>query len=148
MLKRRIILSEITECLRKSPLRVTRKREQILGAMLTLDRPASAAEIRTQANLPESDLVTVYRTLEAFSEIGITQSIPLENGTNLYELTAPGDHHHHFICRNCHRTERIDLCLAHELEERANSLGYTQITHILEVYGFCPECSENQKEQP
>lgn len=128
------------QVIEESPLRMTAKRERLLGALVALDRPVTAAALRDKADLPETDLVTVYRTLEAFEGIGIIQRIPLEETGCLFELTEPGDHHHHFVCRACHRTERLDLCLGDELEARAQSLGFTQISHLMEVYGLCSDC--------
>ena len=105
-----------------------------------MDRPASALEIRERASLPESDLVTVYRSLEALESIGVLQRVPLENGTQLFELTAPDDHFHHLICRKCHRTERLDFCLHGVFEERARAAGFTEVSHTIEVYGLCSDC--------
>ena len=133
-------LPRILKAIESGPLRMTRKRGRLLGALVATDRPVSAAVLRDKAGLPESDLVTVYRTLDAFEKIGIIQRIPLEETGCLFELTEPNDHHHHFVCRECHRTERLDLCLATELEERARKLGFTQINHLMEVYGLCEEC--------
>ncbi|MGE9291802.1 MAG: Fur family transcriptional regulator [Puniceicoccales bacterium] len=130
----------VNERLRSSPLRLTRKRQRILDVLLTFDRPESAAEIRKRAELPESDLVTVYRTIEAFESIGILQRVPLENGGHLFELIVPGDHHHHFVCRECHRAERLEMCVFAELEKRAKSLGFAQVAHVMEVYGLCQRC--------
>ncbi|MDP0494665.1 MAG: Fur family transcriptional regulator [Verrucomicrobiota bacterium JB024] len=138
------LLESLIRCIRESPLRLTKKRELILSALLTSDRPVSAMQIRERASLPEGDLVTVYRTLEAFLTIGIVQRVPLENGACLYEVTAPHDHHHHFVCRCCHKTERLDLCLSDELERRAQAIGFKQVAHVMEVYGVCPECEEAQ----
>lgn len=131
----------IRSCLKESHLRSTRKRECILEALLTFDRPVSAEELRDRADLPKGDLVTVYRTIEAFLGIGIVQGIPLEDGKTIYELTEPGDHHHHFVCRKCHKTERLDLCLAGELEKKARKLGFSDISHVMEVYGSCEDCN-------
>lgn len=133
-------LQRILQAIDSSPLRLTQKRERLLGALVAMDRPVTAAVLRDKADLPESDLVTVYRTLGAFEGIGILQRIPLEETGCLYELTEPGDHHHHFVCRRCHQTERLDLCLAKDLEEQARNLGFTQITHLMEVYGLCQDC--------
>ncbi|WOO39906.1 Fur family transcriptional regulator [Rubellicoccus peritrichatus] len=133
-------LQRILKSIEKGPLRMTRKRERLLGALVAIDRPVSAAELRDKADLPESDLVTVYRTLEAFEGIGIIQRIPLEDSGYLFELTEPDDHHHHFMCRECHRTERLDFCLAQELEAQAQKLGFTEVTHMMEVYGICEDC--------
>ena len=133
-------LQRILQHIKESPLRMTRKRERLLGALIAMERPVSAADLRDSAGLPESDLVTVYRTLDAFESVGIVQRIPLEENGCLFELTELNDHHHHFVCRECHRTERLDFCVGKQLEERAQKLGFTEITHIMEVYGLCKAC--------
>jgi Fe2+ or Zn2+ uptake regulation protein len=120
--------------------RMTRKRDQLLRALSTMDRPASAEAIREYSQLPKSDLVTVYRNLEAFESLGVLQRIPMENGTQLFELTSPDEHYHHLICRECHRTERLDLCVGREVTRKAKKLGFSQVAHLMEVYGICAEC--------
>ena len=77
------ILTRITEALKKSGARMTKKRAQILTAIGSFSRPVSAEEIRKQAGLPPSDLVTVYRNLEAFEAIQVLQRIPMESGAQL-----------------------------------------------------------------
>lgn len=134
------ILNDILDRLRASGARMTKKRERILGALLTFDRPASAEEIRERAELPPTDLVTVYRNLETFESVHSLQRIPLENGTQLFELTAPDEHYHHLICRQCHKAERLGICVGSEVVEKAKGRGFREIAHILEVYGVCNEC--------
>ena len=129
--------------LKASGGRMTKKREVLLGALLTFDRPASAEEIRERAELAQSDLVTVYRNLETFENIGILQRVLLENGTQLFELTAPDEHYHHLICRECHKTERLDLCVNNTVFNQAKKHGYTQIAHLMEVYGICGDCENS-----
>ena len=75
------LLDTVLSRLKASGGRMTKKRELVLGALLTMDRPASAEEVRERAELPESDLVTVYRNLETFESLGVLQRVPLENGT-------------------------------------------------------------------
>lgn len=120
---------------------MTKKRERVLGALFTMDRPASAEEIRERAELPASDLVTVYRNLETFEGLGVLQRVPLENGTQLFELTAPDEHYHHLICRECHKAERLDVCVSRDVVAKAKSHGYSQIAHVMEVYGVCDSCA-------
>ena len=135
------IFDVIIERLKASGGRMTQKRQRVLGALLTMDRPASAEEIRERADLPTSDLVTVYRTIETFEKLGVLQRIPLENGTQLCELTEPDEHYHHLICRECHKAERLNLCISKDVVNRAKSQGYSQIAHVMEVYGLCQECT-------
>jgi len=138
------MLDIVLQRLKENGGRMTKKREQVLGAMLTFDRPAAADEIRERAGLPISDLVTVYRNIEAFESLGVLQRILLENGTQLFELTAPDEHYHHLICRECHKTERLDVCVSHEVIENAKAHGFSQIAHLMEVYGVCKECATDQ----
>ena len=135
------ILPEILEALKDSGSRMTKKREQILEALLNFNRPATAEEIRLQAKLPASDLVTIYRNLEKLESIHALQRIPLENGTQVFELTAIGEHYHHLICRACYKAEQLELCVGKNVEGRAKAKGYTDISHVLEVYGFCEDCN-------
>jgi Fe2+ or Zn2+ uptake regulation protein len=135
------IIPQITEALKQSGARMTKKRVQILNAMAAFNRPVTAEEIRQRAGLRSSDLVTVYRNLEAFEAIHALQRIPMESGTQLFELTAPGEHYHHLICRVCHQAERLELCVGRDVEQRAHAKGYTAVAHLLEVYGVCPRCS-------
>jgi len=132
----------VLERLRAEGGRMTKKREQVLGALFTFDRPAAAEEIRERAELPASDLVTVYRNLETFEGLGVLQRVPLENGTQLFELTAPDEHYHHLICRECHKTERLDICVSREVVKKAKGHGYSEITHLMEVYGLCKDCGK------
>ncbi|MEM8867205.1 MAG: Fur family transcriptional regulator [Verrucomicrobiota bacterium] len=135
------LLDSIIERLKESGARMTKKRECILGALLTFDRPATAEEIRQRAALAPTDLVTVYRNLDAFESIHVLQRILLENGTQLFELTRPGEHYHHLICRECHKAERLDVCVSHEVVSKAKAYGYSEIAHVMEVYGVCEDCS-------
>jgi Fe2+ or Zn2+ uptake regulation protein len=134
------LLDIVLKRLKANGGRMTKKRECVLGALLSMDRPRSAEEIRERAELPPSDLVTVYRNLETFEQLGVLQRVPLENGTHLFELTAPDEHYHHLICRKCHKAERLDVCLGHELAKKAKSQGYSKIAHVMEVYGLCEDC--------
>ena len=72
-------------------MRVTKNRERVIGALLTAEKPLNAEEIRERGDL---DLVTVYRNVEAFEQAGVLQRIPLENGTQIFELTAPDEYAH------------------------------------------------------
>ena len=133
-------ISRIILRLKECGLRLTRNRENLVEVLAQSEQPLSADELRQKAGYAATDLVTVYRNLEAFQSAGILQRIPLENGSHLFELTDLGDHYHHLICRECHKTERLEVCLGEQLSKKAKSLGYKQIAHVLEVYGICGEC--------
>ncbi|MEC7627714.1 MAG: Fur family transcriptional regulator [Verrucomicrobiota bacterium] len=127
--------------LREKGLRLTKQRKAILEVLADAESPASAEE--TFSSLPRDtcDLVTAYRCLEQFERARIVERGVRENGTKVYRLSHGHGHHHHLTCRKCGTAERIDLCMGEELEEAAQGFGYTEISHVMEVFGLCPECS-------
>ena len=92
-------------------------------------------EIR--ARCPGVGLVTVYRTLDLLSELGVVRRLDLGDGPR-YELAE--DHHHHLICEGCGSVAEFEQCpldpgrlpwVWGDFEVRA---------HSLEVYGTCADC--------
>lgn len=128
--------------LRGSRLRVTEARRSMIRALALAKVPLSVDEIHRRAGAGRADRVTVYRSLEAFERAGIVQRHPLEKGRSLYALTAEGHHHHHLVCRGCGAIERLGKCDAAGIEAGALARGYTHLSHVLEIHGLCPKCSD------
>jgi Fur family ferric uptake transcriptional regulator len=63
------------------------------------------------------------------------------DGVVRYELAAGGHHHHHIVCRVCRLTTPIQACSVDALQFLPTGHGYQNITHRLEFFGVCPECS-------
>lgn len=136
------------QALKEKGLRVTEPRKAILQVLADASRPMAAEDIFQHVKPSHAcDLATVYRNMEACSEAGIIQKCMLENGKILYELMDEKDHHHHIICRKCERTERIDLCLGEEMEAYGRKLGFSDVGHVLELYGVCADCRKKEAEQ-
>lgn len=127
--------------LKASPLRVTEPRRALIRLLAEAETPLSCEEILNRSE-GSFDLVTVYRNMEVFRARNIVQSISLESGKQLFELTVEGDHHHHIVCRECHRTLRIDFCFGGELEHYAAGKGFQELKHKIEVFGVCENCVE------
>lgn len=128
------------DSLKKEHLRITEPRKALLQLLDGLSKPLSAEELHDALGAEEFDLVTIYRNLDAFENAGIVNRIPTESGKSLYELNAEQHHYHHIICRKCHRTEKLDTCEIEKLETLASDLGYSEVTHVLELYGVCETC--------
>lgn len=126
--------------LKRGNLRITEPRKALLRELIASSKPLSAEELHTQLGADSYDLVTVYRNLDTFASAGIATRIPTESGKSLYELNAEEHHHHHIICRKCHRAEKLDHCEIEKLETLAAKLGFTEVTHVLELYGICDDC--------
>ena len=132
--------------LEASTLRVTGQRKALIRLLAGADKPLSCEELQARSD-GAFDLVTVYRNMEVFRERDIVQCILLENGKQLFELAVADDHHHHIVCRNCHRTLRLELCFGGELERYAAKQGFEQLSHKIEVFGVCGECAADGGER-
>ena len=135
------MVRQAVDKLRSKGLRVTDQRRAILKALSQSDGPRSADE--THAALPADtcDPVTAYRCLEQFEKAGVVERGVRENGTKVYCLGHGHGHHHHLTCRECGRAERIDQCMGEELEKVAEGFGFTEVSHVMEVFGVCPSCT-------
>jgi Fe2+ or Zn2+ uptake regulation protein len=147
------------DLLKASGLKLTTPRQTLLKMMQKLEAPFSTDEVFRAINRPtrgttagtgsnKFDLVTVYRNLSAFTDAGLLARVELDDGVQRYEWADPsGHHHHHFVCTSCRRIEPLDLCSVDGPIQTQESLmkrkGYSQITHRLEFYGLCPQCSKS-----
>lgn len=124
---------------RKTGLKITRPRQVLIDAIGHVAAPFSAEDLFQATGL---DLVTVYRTLATLSDLGVLAKVDLGDSVLRYEIKDPtGSHHHHVICNSCRKVEPLDLCQVEGLESRLGELGYTGLTHRLEFFGLCPDCS-------
>lgn len=125
-------------------LRVTKQRKAMLEVLSAAENPMSAEDTYKHLSKGVCDLVTVYRSLEQLERAGVVQLGVRENGTKVYCLSHGNEHHHHLSCRSCGRTERIDVCMGEELEKIGKSFGFSELSHVMELFGLCPECSNKR----
>src|SRR5688572_6385389 len=76
--------------LRESQMRVTKPRVAILNALLKRQAPVAIEQLHEELEAGSCDLVTVYRCLAAFEDIGLVRRSFLHNGTSLYEINVGG----------------------------------------------------------
>ena len=142
-----ITLERLVQELRNNKLKLTPPRKLILETLMINHGPFSAEELQKKYIKKKCDLVTVYRTLTSLEEAHIIRRCEFGDGIARYELVDLHDehHHHHLICRSCKKVEVIDAC---ELEKTVNALakkmGFTDISHLLEFFGLCPNCQPAQ----
>jgi len=138
------IIEEAINNLAAAGLRVTRQRRAMLDVLSKVTKPLSAEETYSHLKEGSCDLVTVYRSLEQLERVGVVQLGVRENGTKVYCLSHGNDHHHHLTCRSCGRTERVDVCMGEELEKVGKAFGFSELSHVMELFGLCPECTERK----
>lgn len=114
--------------------KATPQRLAILGA-IAAEQHQSMEEIR--ARCPGVGLVTVYRTLDLLSELGLVRRLDLGDGPR-YEMAE--DHHHHLICEDCGSVSEFEPCPLDLGGLPHVGSGFEVKAHSLEVYGRCAAC--------
>lgn len=135
-----IHLEAALQALRASGQRVTEPRRGMLHLLTHEHGPFTAEELHARLEPGLCDLVTVYRSLAAMEETGLLRRCDFGDGSYRYEYNTGEHHHHHIICRTCHSVQTLDLCVADGLERIARQMGYSKVTHMLELFGICPKC--------
>ena len=133
-----------TDLLRAQGLKMTPKRLQLLSILARIKRPLSAHEILENWSQDGTDIVTLYRTLEAFTAASIVQRVNLQHGHTDYELVTPGKHHHHLVCTGCGTIENIKGCPGDKAEKSVlrRSTKFSSIReHSFEFFGICRACA-------
>lgn len=78
---------------------MTEKRHRLLDVLKQNHGTLSAADIHAQ--LPDIDLVTIYRNLELFTREKLIKQFHLGDGEARYEYQ--NEPHHHAVCTKCER---------------------------------------------
>ena len=130
---------DVIDILYSHNINKTKARIDVLRFMKKQHRPLSIFEFKK--NFPEYNESTLYRNLEIFEQQGIISKVRLNEEFNMFEFNGP-NHHHHFVCENCHKITCIDLCgFDLKMKDKLQKLGITQIKHKIEFSGLCKECS-------
>jgi Fur family ferric uptake transcriptional regulator len=136
-------LDQVLAELKKANLKLTTPRKAILELLVNEHGPFSAEEVQKKISRRACDLATVYRTVASLEEVGILNRCEFGDGTARFELAdSSGHHHHHLICRQCKRVEVVDDCELEGLDRLAQKRGFTNVSHILEFFGTCPDCKK------
>jgi Fur family ferric uptake transcriptional regulator len=135
--------------LREAGLRITQPRVAILEALAMRGAPASIEQLHEDLSQVACDLVTVYRCLAAFQELGLVRRCYFENGTSLYQLHLEGEPVYHVVTREGNTVERIEPALAAEIssvitkvETRLKAQGYTGVSHLVEFFANAPRAAQ------
>jgi len=133
--------SEIKNILKLHKLRITSGRVDVLEFFLRQNRTLSFKDLEDE--FKESDRVTLYRTLGAFTDNGLLHIIPDDTGFATYGLCHDTcdseDHNHdhmHFKCNECGTIE----CLEQNIPT-IKIPGYKVTEANLILKGTCKNCA-------
>lgn len=131
--------------LKSAKLRITQPRLAILRALIRHGQPTNIEQIH--GDLPQNacDLVTVYRCLAAFEQIGLVHRSFNHSGTSLYAINLGGSRRYHIISKETNELEAIDEATIAELrhsvqqvEDVLRARGYANVSHVVEFFGVAP----------
>ncbi len=133
----------IAELLKRNSLSSTSSRRKILRLFFEHSGALAHGDIEKKAG-ERFDRVTIYRTLQTFTDKGIIHSIPTADNSIRYALCKDDcreghhhDHHVHFICNQCHTTYCLDDVVTPEVRLPK---GYSARQVEVVVEGWCRNC--------
>ncbi|MEY4940011.1 MAG: hypothetical protein RIQ93_1746 [Verrucomicrobiota bacterium] len=141
--------------LKSAGLRITKPRLAILEALNQRAAPSSIEQIHAHVGAENCDLVTVYRCMGAFEEIGLVRRAYFYNGTTLYEINLGNPNRYHLVCKGSNKVIQLEPQLEEELrstiaaiEEKLRARGFAEVSHIVEFFAAEPRASGRGIETP
>ncbi len=132
--------------LKAAGLRITQPRVAILEALIKRNQPASIEQIHTDLSNTACDLVTVYRCLAAFQEVGLVRLCYFHNGTSLYQINLESESSYHIVSKETNEVDQLDQESAAELravltriQESLKARGYTEVSHMVQFFAQKPK---------
>lgn len=144
-------IPEMLQAIEQNGYRLTAARRAIVETLGESDGHISADELAAQVREqhPKVGRMTVYRTLDLLTELGVIR--PIYQGTGAaHFILMHGGSHHHLICNRCHSVIEFDQCTADQLADQlADRFNFRVQSHLLEIHGVCEACqAENKRPFP
>lgn len=139
------VTTRLNDILHRRQLSSTESRRKILSLFLNTPDALTHGDIEKEVG-DKYDRVTIYRTLQTFTEKGIVHTIPTADNAVLYALCKECEegHHHddhvHFICTACEKTICLDDVVSPKIDLPE---GYASENVQVVIQGVCKDCSES-----
>src|SRR5262245_4392324 len=121
--------------------RVTTARRALLAALAHSDHHRTAEDLadEVRAAYPAIHRATIYRSLDALTDMGLIEHTHLGHGPAVYHL-ADGAHHH-LVCESCGAVIEAPSALFDELSKTIrDSYGFEVSSRHFAVIGRCAAC--------
>lgn len=141
-------LDGLTALLRGKGLRMTGNRRAILQVLLKAKEPLGLEQIQSKAvryvhDGEPPDFATVFRMMTVLEELKLARKVNLGRTSSHFELVDSQHHRDHLVCTDCGTVTPLEgICPVERVERQiARKHGYTELTHSLEFFGRCGDCS-------
>jgi Fur family ferric uptake transcriptional regulator len=139
---------KLSSFLKEKGFKSTRQRDIIASEFLKTGEHVTAEDLYKKINRKHKDIgfTTVYRTLKLLKKSGLaTESIFADNLTR-YEPLSEDDHHDHLVCLDCGSITEFENSKIERLQEKiADEFGFHTVSHKMDLYGYCSNCSNRTK---
>jgi Fur family ferric uptake transcriptional regulator len=140
-------LSPRAQRMRDAGHKLTNARLTVLEVLEDSGGHITSAEVLEGVNRADPSIgrASVFRTLDLFTSLSIIRPTYINSSLTPTYVLLPNGHHHHIICTNCNRVIEFEECalggVEAELEQR---LGVKLTGHLLEFYGLCDHCADDE----
>lgn len=130
----------LEECgLKKTPFRLA-----LLDHFIAQAKPLTGLQVfeglqSGRKKTLDFDRATVFRNLKILVNQKVLQSTEFGTGSSHYYLKS-SRHHHHVYCVECETVEPINYCGVAPMIEQAKQIGFSVLSHRLDLIGLCPAC--------
>ena len=131
-------------------LRQSRQRDRVVDTFLSLKGHTSAEELLSKVRKKDKrvGLTTVYRTMKLLTRCGLAVERKFNRQESTFEPGQVGQHHDHLICLGCGRIMEFKNKSIETLQEAvAQKHAFFISHHVMELYGYCLDCSKKTKKK-
>ncbi|MCD6359024.1 MAG: transcriptional repressor [Dehalococcoidia bacterium] len=133
----------MADILREHNYKVTPQRRVVVDVLVHSNEHMTPSTIYEKARQkhPRVGLVTVYRTLDILSGLGLICELHTLDNNHSYLMRETDKPHHHLICSECGKVIDFTDCGLGALEKRLSlETGFEIEEHLLEFHGLCCHC--------
>ena len=140
--------NELIRILKEHNLKVTKIRLEVLDLLIKSGIAMSHSQISEKLDSEAVDKVTLYRTLNTFTEAGIAHKVATEDRNWLYAIFdedahEESDHSHehaHFICDECDKIYCFPIEENVTEIQQQHKMGFQIKSKEVRLHGLCPIC--------
>lgn len=142
------VLAEVAGLLRARGERMTGPRRAVLSVLARQTDHVSADALVTLVaeQDPGVHRASVYRTLDALSDLGVVQHVHVGHGATTYHLVRPDDRHLHAHCRVCGSVRDLPSDLLDDVAAAlARKYGFVLDAGHVALSGTCRRCDRSRR---
>jgi Fur family transcriptional regulator, ferric uptake regulator len=143
-------MTDIEARLRSRGLRLTAQRLAVAQTVLDAPGCVTAAQVHVSArgSCPDLGLMTVYRTLEILSVLGVIRRVHGGDRCEAFVAAREG-HGHTVVCTACGRVSEFTHCHLDDVAAAAaRETGFAIGDHVLQFSGVCASCRQTVGTSP